>query len=348
MRKLLTPILLVLILGLSSCCCNKKDSMLVSAGNNNYTGDYHQDIYVWGGAMNLAWTELKDSFFGEPIELETKDVNALFYQNRFNDPVFSRSDIDEASYYIKSGYGQETVDAINKECRAKFPSKSFSDLLIKLGAKDIISYAYFLKEVQYETQFEKQDFKFMNKPVQGFGANANSFQNVHVVYYENDDKFILALKLRDNSDQLFLAKGFPTSGPEEVVGFLRSKVPAQSGDVEVPGKLMNKKDVFAAPVLHLDAERKYEEMLGLRVKNKKMKGYAISVMQEKIKFDMDEKGARVENEAVIGMITSVAPGSYTPKKLVLDKPYWVIMKRANSNNPYFLMGVDETTVMKPL
>lgn len=348
MRKILIPILLVLILGLSSCCCNKKKSTLVSSGNVNYTGDYHQNVYVWAGAMNLAWTQLMDSFFGEPIELETSDRNALFYQNRFNDPVFTRNDIDEASYYIKSGYGQETVDAINKECKAKFPSKSFSDLLIKLGARDIISYAYFLKEVQYETQFEKQDFKFMNAPVQGFGSNANSYQNVHVVYYENDDKFILALKLRDNSDQLFLAKGFPISSPEEVVSFLRSKVPAQAGDNEVPGQMMNKKDIFTAPILHLDVERKYEEMLGLKVKNKKMKGYAISVMQEKIKFDMDEKGARVENEAVIGMITSVAPGIYTPKKLILDKPYWVIMKRASSINPYFLMGVTESTVMKPL
>jgi hypothetical protein len=71
-------------------------------------------------------------------------------------------------------------------------------------------------------------------------------------------------------------------------------------------------------------------------------------MQEIVKFDMDEKGARVENEAYIGLATSAGPGHdvYKPKQLLLDKPYWVMMKRFNSDNPYFILGVQNIELMK--
>ncbi len=345
---LLIGLLLTVLLTACGHNSQNKGGMIISAGTFNYTGDYYNDNYVWGGAMNLAWTELKDSFVGEPIAIASENQDALYITKRLNDPVFSKADLDEASYYIKSGYGQATVDAINKECRAKFPSKTIPDLLLKLGGRDIISYAYFLKEIEYKVAFAQQPVKFADKEVQGFAANRDSYQNVHIVHYESDDKFILALSLKDNSDQIFLAKGYPMSHPDEVVSFLQVVAPASADKNELPGKVMNKKDIFEAPMLHLDHQRVYQEMIGQKLKNPKLKGYIISVMQEVIKFDMDEKGARVENEAVIGMVTSAAPEAYTPKKLILDKPYWVIMKRANSNNPYFLLGVKDTTVMKPV
>jgi hypothetical protein len=69
-------------------------------------------------------------------------------------------------------------------------------------------------------------------------------------------------------------------------------------------------------------------------------------MFENIKFDMDENGARVENEGVIGM---EATSAWWPepkiKQFILDKPYRVIMKRSTSQNPYFILGVKNTTLM---
>ncbi len=341
--------MITLILSLTSCCCNKhKCKTPKEELNLNYTGDFYNENYVWGGAMNLAWTELKDSFVGESLAFETKNKEALAITHKLNNPVFTKTDMDDESYYIKSGYGQATVDAINQECRAKFPQKSISDLMMKLGAKDIISYAYFLKEVMFPVAFRPQTVTFMDKDVEGFVADANSYQNVYLVDYQDDDHFIIALKLKDNKDQLFLAKGYPLNSPEEVVSSLRKKTQPTSELREIPGKVINKKDIFEAPKLHLDFNREYKQMIGQKIKNSKLKGYMISVMQEVIKFDMDEKGARVENEAVIGMITSAGPNAYTPKKLILDKPYWVLMKRSDSNNPYFLLGVKDTSILKPL
>ncbi len=346
MRKYQTVIILITALLFSACYNQKTKALNAENENLNYAGSKFHNNYIWGGAMNLAWNELIQNYTDEPIELITKDEAALKTLYCLNNPVFTKKDIDEASYYVKSGYGSKTVDLINQECRAKFPDKSIADLQLKLADRDIISYAYFLKQIEYETSFQKQDIVFLNQKVKGFTSDPESYSNVYILNYENDDKFLLALKLKDNQDQIFLAKGYPMDKPDEVLKMLKAKAPANEKADFIPGMVMNRKDLFQAPVLHLNYERQYQEMLNKKIKNQKLAGYQIALMQEIIKFDMDEKGARVENEAIIGMITSANPNAYKPKHLILDKPYWVIMKRANSNNPYFILGVGDTKLMQ--
>jgi len=339
-------ILVMAILLVCGCCHNKQKCGSATAENYNYTGSESESNYVWGGAMNMAWSELAGSIIKEPIELATSDKAALQTTEKLNNPVFTSKDMDDASFYIKSGYGQETVNLINKECRSKFPSKTIPDLFLKLAAEDIISYAYFLKEIKYQFAFTRQDMRFSDKPVQGFRATGDSSDNVYILAWENADKFLIGIKLQDNNDQIFLAKGYPMDKPDEVVKALRAKAPAQQNKDYSLGSAMDARDIFQAPMLHLEHERRYDEMIGKRIKNKKFTAYQIAVMQEIIKFDMDEKGARVENEAIIGLITSVGPKAYKPKTMILDKPYWVMMKRYDSNNPYFLLGVNNTSLMK--
>lgn len=353
MSKVLMLSLIVVALMFTACCHNQTSDKPVPKPkpvdtNYNYTGSTYEQNYIWGGAMNMAWSELIDSFTQEDIRLDSSDPKVKETLAKLNEPVFGKQDMDDASYYIKSGYGKKTIDAINKECRKKFPSKSIADLKLDLGEMDIISYAYFLKEIEYQNAFTKQDISFDGNRVLGFYASSKSLANVYILDYTNDDKFLLGIKLKDNQDQIFLGKGYPMDKPDEIVKLLRAKAPAQADPELSLGNPMNKKDVFKAPMLHLDYSRSYDEMIGQRVLNSKLRGYIISIMQEIVKFDMDEKGARVENEAVIGMVTSAGPGSdpYKPKLLILDKPYWVMMKRFDSNNPYFILGVNNTTLMK--
>jgi len=83
--------------------------------------------------------------------------------------------------------------------------------------------------------------------------------------------------------------------------------------------------------------------------NKGFEEYFIASMFENIKFDMDHKGARVENEGVIATPTAM-PSTQRPKvkRFILDKPFWVVMKRKNSRNPYFVLGVKNTELMEKI
>jgi hypothetical protein len=140
-KKILLLLILVLIVFLSGW-----------AGGSNmdhYLGSEYKGNYVWGGAMNLAWNELNENILHEKLRLNTYDKKALEMVDKLNHSPFTRNDLDEKSYYIKSGFGQETVDLINEESRQKFPGKRLLDLELKLAPTEIISYAYFLKEVEY-------------------------------------------------------------------------------------------------------------------------------------------------------------------------------------------------------
>ncbi len=307
---------------------------------DNFVGSYCKGNYVWGLAMNLAWQELNNEILHEKLILNTEEKDAIEIAKAFNYTKLSRKDIDEASYYVKAGYGQKTVDAINKESRKKFPKKSFKDLEIKLSPADIISYAYFLKEVEYKEPLYKTNVDFMGKTVKGFYADTNKQKSeIKVIAYENDDKFIISLKLKSDGDELLFAKGYDMKKPQAVLDYIAKTKPKGH---------LKKRDYFEAPNLHLNYHRSYSEMTGKFLANKDFTQYFIGQMFENIKFDMDEKGARVENEAVITLLKSAAPSvkEEKPRYFILDKPYWIIMKRSNSKNPYFILGVNNTKLME--
>lgn len=337
MKRLVLILSLVLLTAIVHLITAKET--VTNPNNGNYLGSMQKGNYVWGGAMNLAWSELTDNILHGKMQFATTDKIVLSMMDKFNNPVFTKKDLDEKSYYIKSGYGQKTVKLINKESKKKFPKKSFSDLKMELQPTDIISYAYFLKEVQYVTVFEKKTVQFNGQSVEGFYAKKEQqHENVKIIKYESDDKFIVSLQLKDKSDQLILAKGYDMSKPDAVVSEINK---FNSANLSV----IDNNDIFEAPKIHLDCSRTYTELIGIPVANKGFESYTISQMFENIKFDMDEKGARVENEAVIVM-TKSAMMPEKPKKFILDKPYWVVMKRTDSVNPYFILGVNNTELMK--
>jgi hypothetical protein len=323
---------------MSSIQINNQDN-----DNGNYLGSYFEGNYVWGGAMNLAWKDLKESIVHEDIKIQTDDKKAQEMADNFNRAAFSKNDLDEKSYYIKSGYGQKTVELINKESKEKFPTKRLNDLKLELDPKDIISYAYFLKEVEYLNQFKEKNVNFENADVKGFYANnVQQKENIKIVRYWNDDKFIISLQLKDNNDQLFIAKGFEMDLPQGVVDEINGLTIARYENISAD-------DLFEMPKIHVDHRREYKELINKTLANKDFTDYFIAEMFENIKFDMDQKGARVESEAVIraGWLESSSEAPRI-KKFILDQPFWIIMKKTNSENPYFILGVNDEKIMEKI
>lgn len=101
------------------------------------------------------------------------------------------------------------------------------------------------------------------------------------------------------------------------------------------------------PVVDLDIERKYTELINSPVVSGKLLGYEIGDMFEKIKFRIDEVGAKVENEAVIVMRLTAIFHPLPAKNLILDKPFWVVMKQKGTR-PYFIAQINTADFMKKL
>jgi len=305
-----------------------------------YTGSYDQGNYIYGAAMNLAWNEMAENIVHETPKFYTQDPAALDFISKFNFAPFTKKDLDEESYYIKSGFGQETITTINQESKQKFPTKSFPDLDFALAPEDFISYAYFLKEVEYLEPFTTDDIIFNGEQVKGFFAETTAQKdNIQILNYTDRDHFLVKIKLKDNSDEIFLAKGMDMDNPAYAVGQINE-------DNKEGLTSLGRDDVFSMPEVHLDYSRTYDELVGLSFQNGDVAGYSIGAMFENIKFDIDNKGARVENEAGIIGTTSMPVEPVERKFIVLDKPFWVVMKRTDSQNPYFILGVNNSSLLE--
>jgi hypothetical protein len=336
MKKIIL-LISTLIFAITLSGCSSSDS---KSFYDNYIGGSYQDNYIWGGAMNLAWNDLKDNVLGEKAVLKSTDKEVIEMVRKLNESPFSKSDLDSESYYVKSGYGQDTVKKINKESREKFPSKSFSDLSLVLRPIDFIVYAYFLKEVEYLIPFSEDDVSFLKDRVKGFYASGKEEKdNIRILKYWNDDKFIISLRLKEKNDEIILAKGFDMESPRDAL--------AEVSKHKKTTKL-EPIDEFRMPSLNLSYDREYKALIGQSFANAKFSDYSISKMVEKINFKMDYKGARIENEATIGAAGASMPDKDEPKPKLfyLNKPFWVIMKRTDSNNPFFLLGVNNINVME--
>lgn len=307
---------------------------------DHYTGSLVDGNYVWSGAMNLCWTELCEDVIKAPIVLRTADAEALKTTEHLNHPALTREDLDEASYYVKAGFGPKTLEVINRESRSKFPQKSFGDIEAELGEEDIISYAYFFKNVRYEKPFTRKTVMFDTIKVSGFEAKDEEKNTVEVLNYENNDRFVVRLRLKESNDELILAKGYAMDQPADVLREIDG-LPAGASSK------LGQDDHFQMPLLGLNIRRDYNEMIGQPLGNEGFHQHQIGLMFENIAFELDETGAKVESQAVI----TVERSAFRPGKQVryfyLDKPFWVIMKQKNTSHPYFLLGVNRASIMQP-
>jgi len=343
-------------------CTDNKEQInnVIHTWYNWTTWSYYKWNYVYWAAMDLAWSELKENIIWEDIRLNISKDDKILNPNlekllkEFNNTIFSKKDLDEKSYYVKAWYWQKTVDTINKESKEKFPDKSFKDLEMKLWKYDIISYAYFFKNFDFFTAFLKDTVYFNKIPVKWFkyGATSPNYlkqrKNISILNYKNDDNFIIKLNLKDFDDDFFVAKWYNMTSTKEVLDDLQKYKDKKLEDFW-------DNDYFQMPNINFDFKRNYEEFINKLILNSKFnktgEDYIIAKMYENIKFALNNKWVKVENEAVVVMYCTSAwfNENYIPPKerhFYLNKPFWIIMKSHNSNNPYLIIWINNTALMQ--
>lgn len=305
-------------------------------------GDYPSFTYqgndIYAGAMNLAWTELSQSIIKAPIRLDSADSQVQAQVYNYNHPVFTAKDIESNSYYVKSGRGQSIVDTINQEVKVKFPHKKLADLQLKLGKDDVLAYAYLAKAVQYQTPFAQTVMNFSGKKVKAMSATTAAMRaNLALLDYHDNNDFVLRLRLKEPTEELYLIKGHDQASIKEIVSLIKTHGQEAA---------LQNSDHFKVPFLSLLAKNTHPDLVGKRFLNQGFENNVIGVMIENIQFQMDEIGASVENDAVISMVSMSAPSAQQPKDLIFDRPYWLVMKMKNAVTPYLVIHVRNSQLMK--
>ncbi len=305
--------------------------------------------FVYAAGMNLAWQELKSDLIHDDLKFAGLDDVAQKLVDAFNLSPDWKADIQPQNYYVKAGFGQETVQILNREVQQKFPQKKMLPLDLKLSAQDLIAYAMLLVEVDYPTPFTATQifFKDVNTKenalppqVRGFRAeNQEQKNNLSILNYVDNENFVLRLKVKQPGEEIILVKGSQNMTADELVKSLQPHFVKQ-------GEALTEIDYFQMPMLHLDHAYRYDSLIGKKFQNPDFADFMIGSMSERTIFAMDERGARVENEAMILAPSAIQESGPTPKYLFFDKPFWVLMKKTDSNRPYFILGVKTVDVME--
>lgn len=219
--------------------------------------------------------------------------------------------------------------------------------------------AEFSKSLPFEIKMNSYNNKliFDNKKVASFGFKGYEYEMANtasVLYYKDDDNFILKLIPKDQNHEILLfktTKEFNTM--QEFVSELNSKI--ELGVEEKKKEKLawkyniNEVDEVIIPKFQFNIECNYSSLEGNNFKVKNLK-YVLESVYQRIAFILDESGAEIETEAEIEVaveITSEEPEEETPhpKKLIFDKPFLLLLKRTNSENPYFGLLTANTELM---
>ncbi|MHC4505457.1 MAG: hypothetical protein ACYTFI_19305 [Planctomycetota bacterium] len=301
---------------------------------------------LWCATFQLAWDEVA-SFIGESVKMQNPDPAVAI----LNKQTVGAKDLDEASYVALAGdlrggiYGKIDAALQAKFGGAAVPKLSRSPTIGR--PQDIFAYAYLFKNLEFAVPFEDiaEPLPFRGTRVRCFGVGPEKkappamLDQVRVLAYDEDaGTFILELVTKAKGDQLILAKIEPGETlADTIAAVLNRKAEATA---------MFPHDVLMVPKLNFDLRRRYGELEGrwLIVKNPKYANERLQILSalQDVRFQLDEKGARLRSESHIAIGCSAPPSG---RRFVFDGPFLILMKRKEATNPYFAMWVDNAELL---
>ncbi len=245
-------------------------------------------------------------------------------------------------------------------------SSSFKDVLntdeyiisSEIDGQNIKAKAEFNKSLPFQTELNgyKDRLIFNNKKVSSFGVTGydshDKLKIVSILYFKNDNNFVLKLHPKDSDHEIILFKSEKKFDKMSDINAEIIKLIAQGKDDKKNEKTMWKygileEDEIIIPKFNFNIEKTYKDLAGNSF-NTKEQNYIIERAWQRTAFILDEKGAEIESEAVIEYAIEEVeedPNKPKPKKMIFDKPFFIMLKKTKSQNPYFGFWVANTELM---
>ena len=279
---------------------------------------------IYAPAFLFAWDKIKEELKSPII---VGNTNSLDF-NLLNKSISHQSSLTDSEYSVTA----EIVD----------------------GA--IIAKAFFNKTLPFETKLQVLDdpINFDTTKVSAFGMyyyNEEAVKFTQILYYRDDNNFILKLVPKDKQHEIILVKGPDKYQTLKDAIIIINDLITQGKQEQTDNKLLWKyqivhEDIFAIPAIKFNIATNYkhiERQVFLTGDNKK---HSVEVAYQRTGFIFNENGAVVESEAVAVADSARAEPIIThPKKMIFDRPFLIIIKRADKTNPYFVMKVENAELL---
>ena len=314
---------------------------------------------IWCGTLQLAWNKAID-LVGEKLQF----VNQPPVVDLLNQENFTGRDLDLASYVALADFERNHVEAeIRAALEKTFHGAASPELIPPIppnpGPDDFVAYAYLFKNLAFPIPFEEnRDTVFTDPakgssvvPVKGFGFPKNLdkpspdiFQQVAIFDYQSKDDFVLKLKTKVAGDELILAKIEPGATLAATIDTVLKRM--ATGKREVAGE----NDVLSIPELNYDLRGHFPELENLLLQagpNARVKNLVTSRVMQLVRFQLNKEGAMLKSEAILAFTAMGIPREVDHHLMIFDKPFLILMKRADSPQPYFAMWIGNASLLIP-
>jgi hypothetical protein len=216
---------------------------------------------------------------------------------------------------------------------------------VKMDGGNITILVNFQKELGFDVPMQplKDPFDFNGKAVKAFGMEDYDPEIIgqsHLIYYRDEDHFVMSLDSKDKSSDIILAKGFNKGAQLHVI------LQQIQGAIRKGTKIKE----FASlkiPVLKFQEEEHFKELEGIDFKAKG-NAYNIKTARQKTFFTLDQEGAKIVDSAASEVVVAAALDSgevMRPPNLIFNKPFVVMLQKKKSNFPYFMLKVENDEIM---
>lgn len=169
---------------------------------------------------------------------------------------------------------------------------------------------------------------------------------VELLTTQKDDRLILALvppgkTLGATVDDVLQRMGHPNTVAWQPVAGQADTAP------DNPSCLMELES-FQVPLLDFDIRQEFQELIrrSLVSSDSRINGYPIEVAKQIIRFGLNETGATLVSEALVGGRGEGPPRA--PRDLSFNRPFLVLLLHKGAAKPYFALWVGNTELLQVL
>jgi hypothetical protein len=240
------------------------------------------------------------------------------------------------------------LNTSNSYINSLMPGEYKSEIEIGNG---IIVKTFFNKTLPFSNTFNKMSLMFQNQKVMAFGFKRFELalaEITKIYYYESDDKFVIGIESLETDHEIIFAKGI------DMKGNLKSAF-NEIEDLKMKGKkdtlkrnnwryFFDTEDKLIIPMINFNLEKNYTEIENQLFKTSDNNLFQIFLAYQNIAFCMNEYGIAIQDNVWFGY-AAARESEQKPKLLILDKPFVLILKRKDSNYPYFAMKIRNPELM---
>ncbi len=304
---------------------------------------------VYCASFVIAWNKLK-AVLGENVLTKPK----MILIERLNNSKTSKNVIDDEYLIAWAGVHGGGIEEIAQQLHEKPPSKEMN-MPFSVEYNRLTAYAYLSKTLSFKEDFEEVDdeLKMNGKSLKAFGFSTYTYEkkrllaNVEILYYKNDDSFVIRLNSKNSGDYIIMAKTNPKTTLLQTIAATKKLI--KQGKKR---KLKNLQDYefipddkLLIPQINFNIQKDFSDLAGIKLLNPKLKAYTFEAARQTTQFMLNKSGAKIESTAEVYALTEAEMDVPKNKYLVFDKPFLLYIEQQNSTHPYFALWIDNAELL---